>query len=247
MSNEMKELLQEIQNYPSGRQIIRCAPECPPRLTTPITTIRFDGNYTDIGLSWFIEFEAQGICDTCLTLFRASNWVFYDPRFPPFNASSTPSVPIYTVPLGSCSFNEILKEYCREEPGGERRRHCLCEAREGNTNCRLAITNWGVNIPPQLRCETPSLRVRYYIIPNIPCGGVIALICQDVSTRPPETCPQPIGGVLTCYCCRFNANRLEGIFNVKEDYEVLKGLTLGTTAWEDDFDISILRKLKQLV
>jgi len=36
-------------------------------------------------------------------------------------------------------------------------------------------------------------------------------------------------------------------FNTKEDYEVLKGLTLGTSAWEDDMDISIIRKLKLLV
>jgi hypothetical protein len=36
-------------------------------------------------------------------------------------------------------------------------------------------------------------------------------------------------------------------FNTKEDYEVLKGLTLGTSAWEDDLDISIIRKLKLFV
>ncbi|MEM4324084.1 MAG: hypothetical protein QXO37_09530 [Candidatus Nitrosocaldaceae archaeon] len=32
--------------------------------------------------------------------------------------------------------------------------------------------------------------------------------------------------------------------NTKEDYEVLKGLTLGTVAWEADRDVDILRKLQ---
>jgi len=34
--------------------------------------------------------------------------------------------------------------------------------------------------------------------------------------------------------------------NPKEDYEVLRGLTLGTEAWEDDLDIHILRKMKMV-
>jgi len=245
---DMNQILEEIKKQPQTRQIIRCLPECPSRLTIPITTIRYDGVYTSLGLSWFIEFEAQGLCDVCLAVLRSSNWVFFDPRFPPFNASSTPSVPITTIPLTACDFNAIFKEYCSEYPGEGRPKHCLCNAREGLGNCRLVVRNWGVTTTRPIRCNPFTIIVRHYVFPNIPCGGVIALICQTTETRPPpQQCPQPIGGVLTCYCCRLNPNRLESIFNVKEDYEVLKGLTIGTSAWEDDFDISIIRKLKQIV
>jgi hypothetical protein len=243
----MNQILEEIKKQPQARQIIRCLANCPPRLTTPITTIRYDGVYTSLGLSWFIEFEAQGLCDVCLVLLGSSNWVFFDPRFPPFNASSTPSVPITTIPLTACDFNAIFKQYCVIDPREERPRHCLCDAREGLGNCRLVVRNWRVNITRPIICNPFTILVRHYVFPNTPCGGVIALICQSLEIRPPRECPQPIGGVLTCYCCRTNPNKLDAIFNVKEDYEVLKGLTLGTSAWEDDFDISIIRKLKQLV
>jgi len=33
-------------------------------------------------------------------------------------------------------------------------------------------------------------------------------------------------------------------FNTKEDYEVLKGLTLGTVAYEEDFDFHISKLMR---
>jgi hypothetical protein len=33
-------------------------------------------------------------------------------------------------------------------------------------------------------------------------------------------------------------------FNTKEDYEVLKGLTIGTAAWEEDFDFHISKLMR---
>jgi len=33
-------------------------------------------------------------------------------------------------------------------------------------------------------------------------------------------------------------------FNTKEDYEVLKGLTIGTTAYEEDFDFHISKLMR---
>jgi hypothetical protein len=33
-------------------------------------------------------------------------------------------------------------------------------------------------------------------------------------------------------------------FNTKEDYEVLKGLTIGTTAWEEDVDFHISKLMR---
>jgi hypothetical protein len=55
-----------------------------------------------------------------------------------------------------------------------------------------------------------------------------------------------VGYILFGSACYIHYNEYDP-FNTKEDYEVLKGLTIGTTAWEDDFDISIIRKLKLLV
>jgi hypothetical protein len=46
--------------------------------------------------------------------------------------------------------------------------------------------------------------------------------------------------------CYRNHSTIPDPFNTKEDYEALKGLTIGTTAWEEDVDIQIARKMRLL-
>jgi hypothetical protein len=47
--------------------------------------------------------------------------------------------------------------------------------------------------------------------------------------------------------CYRNYSPAPDPFNVKEDYEVLKGLVVGTEAWEQDTDIQIMRKMRLIV
>jgi hypothetical protein len=47
--------------------------------------------------------------------------------------------------------------------------------------------------------------------------------------------------------CFRNYSPTPDMFNTKEDYEVLKGLTVGTEAWEQDADIQIMRKMRLIV
>jgi hypothetical protein len=47
--------------------------------------------------------------------------------------------------------------------------------------------------------------------------------------------------------CYRNYSPAPDPFNTKEDYEVLKGLTVGTQAWEQDLDITIMRKMRLIV
>jgi hypothetical protein len=59
-----------------------------------------------------------------------------------------------------------------------------------------------------------------------------------------EVCPPNLMlAIRKCTTCYRQVKELD-TFNVKEDYEILKGITLGTQAYEQDFDISILRKMK---
>jgi hypothetical protein len=59
-----------------------------------------------------------------------------------------------------------------------------------------------------------------------------------------EICPPNLMlAIRKCTTCYRQVKEVDA-FNVKEDYEVLKGITLGTQAYEQDFDISILRKMK---
>jgi hypothetical protein len=44
--------------------------------------------------------------------------------------------------------------------------------------------------------------------------------------------------------CFRNYSPVPDVFNVKEDYEVLKGLTVGTNVWELDQDIHTMRKMR---
>jgi hypothetical protein len=59
-----------------------------------------------------------------------------------------------------------------------------------------------------------------------------------------EFCPPNwIMSTRKCTTCYRQVRQVDA-FNVKEDYEILRGLTLGTQAYEQDFDIHILRLLK---
>jgi len=59
-----------------------------------------------------------------------------------------------------------------------------------------------------------------------------------------EVCPYNwIMSIRKCTTCYRQVEEVDA-FNVKEDYEVLRGITLGTQVYEADFDISILRKMK---
>jgi hypothetical protein len=77
--------------------------------------------------------------------------------------------------------------------------------------------------------------ISYYFLQRIIIDNKYVEVCQ----------PNLMLAIRKCTTCYRQVRELDP-FNVKEDYEILKGITLGTEAYEQDFDISILRKMKIL-
>jgi len=69
------------------------------------------------------------------------------------------------------------------------------------------------------------------------------------STRIIWTLNHPCVGNITMFImeiCYRNHSPMIDPFNLKEDYEALKGLTIGSMAWENDIAIQIARKMRLL-
>jgi len=225
--------MSELKEVTKPMRILECLPECPIRISQPVPSFTITGTYVGLG-SFSVEYSNRGICDTCLYVLRAH--VFHDSNYT-FNATASVPLSIITIPINIClSVDDLLKAYCRVDPISGKIPLCLCDLPRFKPKCYYE-PSLEIDVP----CTLPYYEdITYFSTPNGVGGGLIHRIClqeRDVN------CPNPLAIIVFCWLCVNNPNRLVGIANLKEDYEVLKALTLGTSVWELDFDITTLRRL----